>query len=166
MQNNNESSLNQAAEETAGSAGASVEATTAAAGGRASKKKASKKKASKKKASKKKASKKGPVGRPPGKKTSKKKASKKRPIGRPPGKKTSKKKASKKRGRKAGYAEGTPWERLARAAEELRIAALELAEREASQGRKAIDDFVGATRSKLSDIEAMAERGIARLTGK
>ena len=82
------------------------------------------------------------------------------------GKKTSKKKASKKRGRKAGYADGTPWERLARAAEELRIAALELAEREASQGRKAIDDFVGATRSKLSDIEAMAERGIARLTGK
>ncbi|HSG34433.1 MAG TPA: hypothetical protein VLA37_07850 [Sphingomonadaceae bacterium] len=48
----------------------------------------------------------------------------------------------------------------------MRLAALELAEQEASQGRKAIDDFVGATRAKLTDLESVAERGIARLTGK
>ncbi len=48
----------------------------------------------------------------------------------------------------------------------MRQAALELAEREAGEGRKAIDEFVGATRAKLNDIESMAERGIARLTGR
>ncbi|MGK7295424.1 MAG: hypothetical protein ACNS61_06280, partial [Candidatus Wenzhouxiangella sp. M2_3B_020] len=100
--------------------------------------------ASKKKASKKKASK---------KKASKKKASKK------------KKKASRKTAR-AVAAAGTPWERLADAAEEMRKAALDLAEREADEGRKALNDFVGATRDKLSDLESMAERGIARLTHK
>jgi hypothetical protein len=48
----------------------------------------------------------------------------------------------------------------------MRAAALELAERETTQGRRALDEFVGATREKLSDLENIAERGIARLTRK
>ena len=141
MQNKTQESLNQAIEDEAGSAsGAAGSAAPADTPEPASKKKASKKKASKKKASKKKASK---------KKASKKKSSKKR----------GKKKASRK-------AAASPWERLAVAAEHMREAALELAEQEASHGRRAIDDFVGATRAKLSDLESVAERGIARITGK
>ncbi|MCA1779753.1 MAG: hypothetical protein LC637_10305, partial [Xanthomonadaceae bacterium] len=60
----------------------------------------------------------------------------------------------------------SPWSRLAEAAEQMRIAALELAERETVEGRRALSEFVGATREKLSDLESMAERGIARLTGR
>ncbi|GAB4171325.1 MAG: hypothetical protein Kow0020_05930 [Wenzhouxiangellaceae bacterium] len=54
---------------------------------------------------------------------------------------------------------------MARAAEELREAALELAEREASRRKKVINEVVGAAKSKLSDIEAMAERSIRKITG-
>ena len=96
----------------------------------------------------------------PVKNASKKKASKK---------KASKKKSSKKRGKKKASrksAGASPWERLALAAEHMRLAALELADQEATHGRQAIDDFVGATREKLSNLESVAERGIARLTGK
>ena len=156
MQNKTQESLNQAIEDEAGSAsGAAGSAAPADTPEPASKKKASKKKASKKKASKKKASK---------KKASKKKASKKKASK----KKASKKKSSKKRGKKKASrkAAASPWERLAVAAEHMREAALELAEQEASHGRRAIDDFVGATRAKLSDLESVAERGIARITGK
>ncbi|MDT8410456.1 MAG: hypothetical protein RQ741_12710, partial [Wenzhouxiangellaceae bacterium] len=84
-------------------------------------------------------------------------------------KKASKKKASKKKASKKKTTrklEESPWHRMAVAAEMLREASLELAAREASEGRQALADFVGATRSKLSDLEEMAERGIARLTGK
>ena len=137
MQSNTEEILNQAIEDEAGAAsGAAGSAAPAATPAPASKKKASKKKASKKKASKKKASK----------------------------KKSSKKRGKKKASRRTSAA--SPWERLALAAEHMRVAALELAEQEASQGRKAIDDFVGATRAKLTDLESVAERGIARITGK
>jgi len=160
MQNNTEESLNQAIDDEAGApsgaAGSATPAATPDSGSKkTSKKKASKKKASKKKASKKKASK---------KKASKKKASKKKASK----KKASKKKSSKKRGKKKASRKSaaTPWERLAVAAEQMRVAALELAEQEAGQGRQAIDDFVGATRAKLSDLESVAERGIARITGR
>ena len=162
MQNKTQESLNQAIEDEAGSAsGAAGSAAPADTPEPASKKKASKKKASKKKASKKKASKK----KASKKKASKKKASKKKASK----KKASKKKSSKKRGKKKASrrtSAASPWERLALAAEHMRVAALELAEQEASQGRKAIDDFVGATRAKLTDLESVAERGIARITGK
>ena len=155
MQNNTEESLNQAIDDDAGAssgaAGSAPTADTPASGStNASSKKTSSKKAAKKKAGKKKVAK---------KKASKKKASKK---------KASKKKSSKKRGKKKASrkAAASPWERLAVAAEHMREAALELAEQEASHGRRAIDDFVGATRAKLSDLESVAERGIARITGK
>ncbi|MDT8439668.1 MAG: hypothetical protein RQ729_11735, partial [Wenzhouxiangellaceae bacterium] len=103
--------------------------------------KASKKKASKKKASKKKASK----------------------------KKASKKKASKKRSKKKGSAEGlsgSPWDRLVAALEQAREAALELAERDVNRGREAVEKLVGDARDTLANFEDMAEKGIARLTGK
>jgi len=45
-------------------------------------------------------------------------------------------------------------------------AARRIAAHEAAAGRRAIDEFVGATRSKLSDLEEMAEKGIARIAGK
>jgi len=113
----------------------------------AAKKKASKKKASKKKASKKKASK---------KKASKKKASKK---------KASKKKTRKKKSRKKKVsASGDPMARVLVAAEELRDALQDLASHELSSRRKAVEELQATARSKISDLETAAQKGLARLT--
>ncbi|MDX1626453.1 MAG: hypothetical protein R3323_08060, partial [Wenzhouxiangellaceae bacterium] len=115
-------------------------------------KKAGKKKAGKKKAGKKKAGK---------KKAGKKKAGKKKA-----GKKKSKKKRGKKRGKKAAVKTGSPWDKLAEAAEQLREAAQELAAKEAREGSRALRSFADEARSKLSDLETAAQRGIQRLTGR
>ncbi|NKI35064.1 hypothetical protein HFP89_07785 [Wenzhouxiangella sp. XN79A] len=48
----------------------------------------------------------------------------------------------------------------------IRDAASQIAAQEAAASRRALDDIVGATRSKLVDLEEMAEKGIARITGK
>ncbi|MDT8450167.1 MAG: hypothetical protein RQ847_08310, partial [Wenzhouxiangellaceae bacterium] len=78
----------------------------------------------------------------------------------------SKKKAGRKKKSAKSVAAGSPWDRLAVAAEEMREAAMELAAREAADSRNVLDEFVHATRAKLSDLETVAERGIARLTRK
>ncbi len=142
---------------------------------KASKKKASKKKASKKKAAKKKASKKKLGKKKAGKKKASKKKVGKKKVGK---KKTGKKKAGKKkRGKKKGRkkkgskkrttaAAGVPMTRLVAAVDELRAAVMELATKEVSHRRKAVDDFRQTAKAKMSDLESAAQSSLARLTGK
>ncbi len=108
-----------------------------------SKKKVSKKKSTKKKATKKKASK---------KKASKKKAAKKK-VGR-------KKRSSKKTGGAASQAE--PMSRLLAAVDELREAALELAQSRSEDHQTVVSDLRKAAQSRISEIEQAAVRSLKR----
>lgn len=108
------------------------------------KKTTGKKKTSKKKTSKKKVSK---------KKTSKKKASKK---------KASKKKASKKKSSKKKVSQAEPMSRLLAAVDELREAALELAQSRTEDHQAVVSDLRKAAQSRIAEIEQAAVRSLKR----
>lgn len=56
--------------------------------------------------------------------------------------------------------------RVVAAVEELRDAVSELAALEMADRRRAIRDFSETARAKLSALETVAQKGIARLSGK
>lgn len=123
---------------------------------KATKKKTGKKKASRKKATKKKGSK---------KKTGKKKTSKK--LATEPGsKKTARKKASKKKRGKKKTTSGRfsePMQRLVAAVENLRIAVMDFAHKDAEQRRKVVSEFGRSAQAKISDLEDAAVRSLRKL---
>ncbi len=113
-------------------------------------------------------------GRPPGsknkkkkttgkKKTSKKKTSKKKVSKKKTSKKkASKKKASKKKSSRKKVSQAEPMSRLLAAVDELREAALELAQSRTEDHQAVVSDLRKAAQSRIAEIEQAAVRSLKR----